>query len=99
MNWFPMDMASRTGWPIIYLRRLQIWRSGRPLEYKYEIKPLVRHGADEESEGYWRSAACSVPDHEIDMSRGWWCYTLPVNPDGTIKLPDDFHTAKLPERG
>lgn len=94
--WFPMELANRRGWPFIWLRRLQQHKGGK-LVYTYEILPLVREGSDEEGNGgYWRGSARSIPDSDVDMSRGWWCYMLPMNSDGTIKLPDDFYTAKLP---
>jgi hypothetical protein len=97
MNWFPMNMASRTGWPFIWLRRIQIIKLDKSVEYKYEILPLVREGADENGNGgYWRGPSRSIPDSDVLMSRGWWSYYLPINPDGTVKLPDDFYPAKLP---
>ena len=96
MNWFPMDMAPRDGRPFIYLRRLTVVAVGKPARYEYTLEPLHRFKSTEESPGYWRNTATSVPDSNIDMSRGWWCYSLPLKLDGTVRLPPDFATAPLP---
>lgn len=94
-SWFPMELANRDGYPFIWLRRLQTNVEGE-LRYSFEVMPLTRHKSTPASLGYWVNAAGSIPDSNVNMSRGWWCHMLPLNPDGTIKLPEDFYTAKLP---
>lgn len=93
MSWLPMTTAPQDGSPFLYLRRITRVGGGLPPRYEYTIEPLLRHKSSEDSPGVWYNAVMSVPDHEIDMSRGWWCHSLPLNLDGTVKLPPDFVTA------
>lgn len=97
MTWFPMEMAKRNGRLFIWLRRIMHVGGGNSPRYTYTIQPLMREGSDEEGNGgYWRNAATSIPDTTVDLSRGWWCYELPLDREGNLKLPDDFYTARLP---
>jgi hypothetical protein len=96
MYWHPMELAPQNGRPFIYLRRLTVIGGGKPPRYEYTIEPLHRFRSSDDSPGYWRNAATSVPDSNVDMSRGWWCHSLPVGKDGAIRLPPDFETAPLP---